>query len=100
MIHLIPDRYVWPQITATPVIPPPLKTLPDMPKFTRRKKPDKRPKGTRGSSVVCRECGLLGHNKRTCKGPRLLKTTEDASSSQPQLQPWTLNQSQLTVHLD
>ncbi|KAL5864579.1 hypothetical protein ACOSQ3_002093 [Xanthoceras sorbifolium] len=75
MIHPVPDRYVWPQITATPVIPPPLKTLPGRPKVTRKREPDERPKGTRGSSVVCRKCGLLGHNKRTCKGPRLSKVT-------------------------
>ncbi|KAL5865520.1 hypothetical protein ACOSQ3_003034 [Xanthoceras sorbifolium] len=48
MIHPVPDRYV-------------------------KREPDERPKGTRGSSVVCRKCGLLGHNKRTCKGPRLSK---------------------------
>ncbi|KAL5757018.1 hypothetical protein ACOSQ2_021764 [Xanthoceras sorbifolium] len=79
MILSIPDRYVWPQITVTPVIPPPLKTLPGRLKVIRRRELDDRPKGTRGSNVVCRKCGLLGHNKRTCKGPRLSKNTVSSS---------------------
>ncbi|KAK2649734.1 hypothetical protein Ddye_017223 [Dipteronia dyeriana] len=38
---------LWPEITITTVLPPPLKTQPDMPKVIRRRKPDERPSQTR-----------------------------------------------------
>ncbi|KAK2655424.1 hypothetical protein Ddye_008476 [Dipteronia dyeriana] len=99
MINPIPDRYVWPEITITTVLPPPLKTQSGKPKVRRRREPDVRPSQTRGTSCFCKNCGVLGHNKRTCKGPNRSKLTEVASSSQPQSQPSTQNQSQVAVNL-
>ncbi|KAK3193009.1 hypothetical protein Dsin_024319 [Dipteronia sinensis] len=54
------DLCVWPEITITVVLPPPLKTQPGRPKV-RRREPDERPSQTRGTSVVCTNCGVLGH---------------------------------------
>ncbi|KAL5764821.1 hypothetical protein ACOSQ2_017415 [Xanthoceras sorbifolium] len=76
MIHPVPDLCMWPIISTTPVIPPPIKTLPGKPRVAKRREADERPKGTRVTSVVCRKCGLVGHNKRTCKGGTMSKVRE------------------------
>ncbi|KAL5774967.1 hypothetical protein ACOSP7_012524 [Xanthoceras sorbifolium] len=76
MIHPVPDLCMWPSISTTPVIPPPIKTLLGRPRVARRREADERPKGTRATSVVCRKCGLVGHNKRTCKGGIMSKVRE------------------------
>ena len=75
MIHPIPDRCVWPEITTTAALPRPLITQPGRPKVRRKREPDERPSQTRGTSVVCKNCGVLGHNKRTCKGPNRSKVS-------------------------
>ncbi|KAL5842235.1 hypothetical protein ACOSQ3_012838 [Xanthoceras sorbifolium] len=68
MIHSIPDGYVWPQITVTPVIPQPLKTLSGMPKVTRKREPDERSKGTRGSSLYAENVNFLDTTKGHARG--------------------------------
>ncbi|KAL5844193.1 hypothetical protein ACOSQ4_010151 [Xanthoceras sorbifolium] len=65
MIHPILDKFVWPDIETPPLIPPPIKTLPGRPKVTRKREADEKPRETRAITVVCRKCGVAGHNSRT-----------------------------------
>ncbi|KAK1572231.1 hypothetical protein Q3G72_029394 [Acer saccharum] len=73
MIHHIPDRCVWLEITTTSVLPPPL----------------------------IRQLGRLKHSASSSQSKTGSKKriTEVASSSQPQSQPSTQNQSQVAVNL-
>ncbi|KAL5784831.1 hypothetical protein ACOSQ2_007223 [Xanthoceras sorbifolium] len=72
MIHPIPDKCVWPDFHTQALIPPPLKTLPGRPKVSRRREPNEKPKESRSTCVVCTICKVPGHNKRTCKGSKVL----------------------------
>jgi len=59
------------------MLPPVMRRAPGKPKKARNKRNDestKRSNPPRQSKlVVCKKCGKIGHNKRTCKG----KTSAD-----------------------
>ena len=69
---------LWPHVDFPQILPPYARRAPGRPKKLRRKNNDE-PKSSSGlkkrnqETVRCKRCGVLGHNKRTCKG----KTTAD-----------------------
>ncbi|KAK0588501.1 hypothetical protein LWI29_001705 [Acer saccharum] len=66
MIHPILDEVAWPEVEGTTILPPIKKRGPGRPKTTRRRKPEEPVAHKRVTSMRCRICHVLGHNKRTC----------------------------------
>ncbi|KAH1221087.1 hypothetical protein GmHk_12G034584 [Glycine max] len=68
---------LWPPLQRLVMLPPVMRSTPKRPKKARNKGNDelknnfKLPRQSK--SIVCKKCGKLDHNKRTCKG----KTTVD-----------------------
>ncbi|KAK2634223.1 hypothetical protein Ddye_029015 [Dipteronia dyeriana] len=65
MIHPIHDQKMWPYLEGLKLILPPFETQPGRPKLQRKKEPDEKSRGGRSGIVVCKCCGMVGHNKRT-----------------------------------
>ncbi|KAF7840310.1 hypothetical protein G2W53_002608 [Senna tora] len=84
---------MWPQAGGDPVMPPPLKRPPGRPKKQRKKEHNETSKPNnvkrRYGEVRCTKCQLVGHNRRTCKGPPSKKNKNSqagqASQSHQQL---------------
>ena len=73
MIYPIPDESMWVRTPYDQLMPPPLRRPPGRPKKLRNKALDEpqNPHQVRRfhQSLRCKNCGEIGHNIRTCKGP-------------------------------
>ncbi|KAK3226828.1 hypothetical protein Dsin_006690 [Dipteronia sinensis] len=67
MIHPLPDQNMWPTVETDVILPPPYETQPGRPKLQRKREAGEKAKGARSGTVICKLCGMAGHNKRTCK---------------------------------
>ncbi|KAK2655853.1 hypothetical protein Ddye_008905 [Dipteronia dyeriana] len=79
MIHLIPDQKIWLEIEVKKILPPPFQTQPSRPKLQRNREPNEKSRGGKSENVVCKFCGMVEHNKRTCK---ITNSIVEASTSQ------------------
>ncbi|KAK2664523.1 hypothetical protein Ddye_003097 [Dipteronia dyeriana] len=70
MIHPIPDQKMWPEIERSKLLPPPFETPPGKPKLQRKREPDEKSRGGKSGIVLCKNYGMAGHNKRTCKNEK------------------------------
>jgi hypothetical protein len=72
-IHPMPEPDEWPKVTVDTILPPLVRTQPGRPKKARRRDADEPQhpyKVTRqGYDVRCGNCGLIGHNVRSCHEP-------------------------------
>nr|XP_027102905.1 uncharacterized protein LOC113724178 [Coffea arabica] len=81
MIHPIPDVKRWPampNLLPKTVLSPPLRRAPGRPRVNRRREADERASSSqpkRSSTLKCGHCGAFDHNKRTCKGQPVHRTT-------------------------
>ena len=67
VIHPIPHKSLWPNMTFNKVFPPDRKKLPGRPRKNRKRAPDEPAKQKRSSGGKCSGCGAFGHNVRSCK---------------------------------
>ncbi|KAK3222682.1 hypothetical protein Dsin_009707 [Dipteronia sinensis] len=67
MIHPLPDQNMWPTIETDVLLPSPYETQPGRPKLQRKMEAREKANGARSGTVICKLCGMAGHNKRTCK---------------------------------
>ncbi|KAK3198125.1 hypothetical protein Dsin_021540 [Dipteronia sinensis] len=81
---------MWPTVDTDVVLPPPYETQPGRPKLQRKREDGEKAKGARSETVICKLCGIAGHNKRTCKSNKSLGkqknqcgTKRGSSSQQP-----------------
>jgi len=69
----MPEPDEWPKVTVDTILPPLVRTQPGRPKKARRRDADEPQhpyKVTRqGYDVRCENCGLIGHNVRSCHEP-------------------------------
>ncbi|TXG51428.1 hypothetical protein EZV62_023952 [Acer yangbiense] len=73
MIHPIPDEIAWPEVEGTTIMPPIKKRGLGRSKTARRRKPEESVAHKRVTSMRCRICHVLGHNKMTCtKNPEVI----------------------------
>ncbi|XP_058180113.1 uncharacterized protein LOC131298654 [Rhododendron vialii] len=68
-IYPIPDKSLWPTTECDPIMPPPIRTPIGRPKKARRKgvvEPQNPYKVRKHHiTLMCRQCGTFGHNRRT-----------------------------------
>ncbi|KAK2638290.1 hypothetical protein Ddye_026085 [Dipteronia dyeriana] len=70
MIHPIPNQKIWLEIEGSKLLPPHFETQHGRLKLQRKREPDEKSRGGRSGTVVCKNCGMAGHNKRTCKNEK------------------------------
>jgi hypothetical protein len=84
-IHPMPRPEEWPKVTIDTILPPLVRTQPGRPRKVRRRaaeEPQHPYKVTRqGYDVRCGNCGLVGHNVRSCHEP--LKTNRRIYKKKP-----------------
>ncbi|KAJ0031487.1 hypothetical protein Pint_13742 [Pistacia integerrima] len=67
MIHPVPDKTSWPEISDEKIWPPTKQPKPGRPPKSRRRDPTEEPKSKRVSTLRCSVYNVMGHNKRSCK---------------------------------
>lgn len=67
MIHLLPDKSLWPCVQADVINPPPSKRGHSRPKLNRRKEADEVPVHKRRYALKYSVYTKFGHNKRVCQ---------------------------------
>ncbi|XP_027102956.1 uncharacterized protein [Coffea arabica] len=88
MIHPIPHVKRWPpmpEVLPTTVLSPPLRRAPGRPRVNRRREVDETACTTqekRSSTLKCGNCGAFGHNKRTCKGAPVQKSSSNTTPTE------------------
>ena len=88
MIHPILHVKRWPpmlEVLPKTVLSPPLRRAPGRPRVNRRREANEgasssQPK--RSSTLKCGNCGAFGHNKRTCKGQPVHRTTANKTTAE------------------
>lgn len=80
LMNPINGRELWPESENPTLLPPDVEKRVGRPKKARRRELEEpaNPKklGRKGIKMTCKKCGIVGHNKRTCKKQ---KTTTTAS---------------------
>nr|XP_027109085.1 uncharacterized protein LOC113728936 [Coffea arabica] len=88
MIHPIPHMKRWPpmpEVLPTTVLPPPLRRAPGRPRVNRRREADETActaQAKRSNTLKCGNCGAFGHNKRTCKGAPVQKSSSNTTPTE------------------
>jgi hypothetical protein len=96
-IHPMPGPDEWPKVTVDTILPPLVRAQPGRPKKARRKETDEPEhpyKVTRqGYDVRCGNCGLIGHNVRSCHEP--LRPNRQINRKKPSKKKRTVRTSHL-----
>ncbi|KAJ0052854.1 hypothetical protein Pint_01510 [Pistacia integerrima] len=93
MVHLVPDKTSWPEVSDEYIWPPYSQPKVGRPSKSRRKDPNEEPKSKRVSTLRCSVCSVLGHNKRSCKkNPANADERKKQKQTCPKLQVQGVNQ--------